>query len=368
MSTRAGTGRLADLASKLPAGPILWPLIGLIVVNGVVSGAGGWKILWWAAAFLDFVLLVFLAEGVAARIPGRHTRLYERTLAVLFPVLLLLAWELLVSAGILNPNWFPPPSHIVKALWDLISKFDTSTNTSLFGRPWLLPQALSGKDHLTVGRLVGESQLYYTLMRVFVGFVIGAFPGILLGVAMGMSRTVRSMIDATLSAFYVLPKIAIFPIMMLVFPNPFGEGPKIAVVALSVFFVVTINTMVGVRDIDPVYLEAGKNYGARGFQMFRHVILPGSMPVIFGGLRIALGTALIVIIAVEFVRAQHGVGYLTYYYWQILAPEKMYAALVVVMVLGVLLTWLLRWIERLVMPWRREERRKPRRDIIQEDI
>ena len=78
------------------------------------------------------------------------------------------------------------------------------------------------------------------------------------------------------------------------------------------------------------------------------------MPVIFAGLRLALGTALIVIIAIEFVRAKTGVGFLTFYYWEILAPEKMYAGLLVVMLLGVLLTIGLQWVERLVMPWRRE--------------
>jgi hypothetical protein len=117
---------------------------------------------------------------------------------------------------------------------------------------------------------------------------------------------------------------------------------------------VTHSIMVGVRDIDPVYLEAGRNYGANRWQLLRHVIVPGATPVIFAGLRLALGTALIVIIAVEFVRAKTGVGFLTFYYWEILAPEKMYAGLLVVMLLGVLLTIGLQWLERLVMPWRRE--------------
>ena len=104
---------------------------------------------------------------------------------------------------------------------------------------------------------------------------------------MGMNRTIRLMLDATMSAIYVLPKIAIFPIMMLIFANPFGEGPKIAVVAVASFFLVAINTMAGVRDIDPVYIESGKNYGANRWQMFFHVIIPGAMPVIFAGLRLA---------------------------------------------------------------------------------
>jgi ABC-type nitrate/sulfonate/bicarbonate transport system permease component len=162
------------------------------------------------------------------------------------------------------------------------------------------------------------------------------------------------MLDTTMSAIYVLPKIAIFPIMMLIFPNPFGEGPKVAVVAISAFFLVAINTMVGVRDIDPIFLQAGRNYGANRLQMLRHVIIPAALPVIFAGLRLALGTALIVIVAIEFVRAQKGVGYLIYYNWQVGSTDKMYAGLFVTMVLGVLLTYGLQGLERWVMPWRKD--------------
>ena len=172
---------------------------------------------------------------------------------------------------------------------------------------------------------------------------------------MGMNRTVRLMLDTTMSAIYVLPKIAIFPIMMLVFANPFGEGPKIAVVAIASFFLVAINTMAGVRDIDPVYIESGKNYGANRWQMFWHVIIPGAMPVIFAGLRLALGTAIIATVAIEFVQARKGAGFLILYYWEIMVPEKMYAALVVVMVLGATLSYGLQWVERRIMPWKREE-------------
>jgi NitT/TauT family transport system permease protein len=332
---------------------LLWAAA-LAAPNLVVTAAGLWPRVWWLAAALDFVLLVPLAEAGGALVSPRLARLYSRALAVAFPVLLLLAWELVVRAGYLSADWFPPPTRIASALWEIATKYDEFNKTSLLGRPWLIPGRLASEGPAGVAALAAESHLLATLSRVFLGFLIGAVPGIALGVVMGMSRTVRTMIDATLSAFYVLPKIAIFPIMMLLFPNPFGEGPKVAVVAISAFFLVAINTMVGVRDIDPVYLEAGRNYGANRRQMFRHVIVPGAMPVIFAGLRLALGTALIVIIAVEFVRARTGVGFLTFYYWEILAPEKMYAGLVVVMLLGVLLTAGLKAIERLVMPWSRE--------------
>jgi ABC-type nitrate/sulfonate/bicarbonate transport system permease component len=199
-----------------------------------------------------------------------------------------------------------------------------------------------------------ESHLLTTLFRVFSGFFFGALPGIVLGVFMGMNRTVRAMLDSTMSAIYVLPKIAIFPIMMLIFANPFGEGPKIAVVAIASFFLVAINTMAGVRDIDPVYLESGRNYGANRWQMFWHIIIPGALPVIFAGLRLALGTAIIATVAIEFVRAKKGAGFLILYYWEIMVPEKMYAALVVIMALGASLSQSLQWVERRVMPWRRD--------------
>ena len=179
---------------------------------------------------------------------------------------------------------------------------------------------------------------------------------------MGMNRTIRLMLDATMSAIYVLPKIAIFPIMMLIFANPFGEGPKIAVVAVASFFLVAINTMAGVRDIDPVYIESGKNYGANRWQMFFHVIIPGAMPVIFAGLRLALGTAIIATVAIEFVRAKKGAGFLILYYWEIMMPEKMYAALVVVMVVGIVLSYGLAWFGRRIMPWRRDEQKTQKRE------
>jgi ABC-type nitrate/sulfonate/bicarbonate transport system permease component len=315
--------------------------------------------LWYSTMSLgmlvNFVFLVIMAEDGSKLVPPRHRPNFNRLLAIGFPVLVLIGWELVVRAGILNPRWFPPPTKIIASVWDLMISYDRFNRTSLLGRPWLIPSTWQTDGWNGVKALFNESHLWATLMRVFVGFILGSLPGILLGVVMGMSRSVRLMLDPLLSAIYVLPKIAIFPIMMLIFANPFGEGPKIAVVAISAFFLVAINTMAGVAGVDKVYLEAGQNYGANRWQMFRHVIIPGALPVIFAGLRLALGTALIVIVAVEFVRARKGLGYLTLYYWEIMVPEKMYAGLVLVMLLGVSLTASLQWMEQKLMPWQRDK-------------
>lgn len=331
----------------------LLPLLAVLAAFAVASLFDLWDGYWWAVAALAFVGSVLIAQELEPRTPLRWRGLYQRTLAFGFPLSILIGWELLSGSGILNARWFPPPSQIAQALWDLTVSYDRFNRSSLLGRPWLIPEAFADQGFAALQASARESHLWATLSRVFGGFLIGAFPGILVGMVMGLNRTVRMMLDATMSAIYVLPKIAIFPILMLVFPNPFGEGPKVAVVAISAFFLVAISTMAGVQGIDKVYLEAGRNFGASRLQMFRHVILPGALPIVFSGLRLALGTALIVIVAVEFVRADRGVGYLIFYYWQVLVTPRMYAALVVVMVLGVGLTAFLQWIERRAMPWRR---------------
>lgn len=346
-------GRARGGASGGDRGAWLLPLAAMVLLAALASLFGWWERFWWGLLALEFVLLVFAAEALDHRLPFRFRTPYQRALAWAFPIAMLATWEWLARSGILNPRWFPPPTATLRALWDLTVTFDRFSETSLIGRPWLAFGRFAEAGWSGVTALFAESHVWATLSRVLVGFALGALPGVLVGIVMGLNRTVRTMLDATMSAIYVLPKIAIFPILMLVFPDPFGEGPKITVVAISAFFLVALSTMAGVQGIDPVLVQAGKNFGANRFQMFRHVILPGALPIVFNGLRLALGTALIVIVAVEFVRAKTGVGYLVYYHWQVLSTPKMYAALLVVMALGVGLTALLQAFERRVMPWRR---------------
>ncbi len=334
------------------SGGLVWPVLAMLLLAVAATALGLWRTWWWALLAAEFTLLVFAAEALERRLPFRLQRTYQAALAWVFPLLALAAWEWLARSEILNPRWFPPPTRIAVALWDLIVNVDRFSGLSLIGRPWLLPARIAESGWAGVTATFAESHLWATLSRVLVGFAIGAAPGVLIGIVMGLNKTVRAMLDATMSAVYVLPKIAVFPLLMLVFADPFGEGPKVTVVAISAFFLVALSTMAGVQGIDPVLVQAGRNFGANRLQMFRHVILPGALPIVFNGLRLALGTALIVIVAVEFVRSQTGVGFLVYYHWQVLSTPKMYAALLVIMALGVGLTVLLQWVERRVMPWR----------------
>ena len=271
----------------------------------------------------------------------------DRLLSIGFPLALLVLWEMAVRLQWLDGRFFPAPTAVAVALWELTVKGE------LLGKLWLLPGLIAAGDLSGARKVFVEGHLWVSLFRIFSGFFVGAVPGIILGVAMGMNRTIRVALDPVVSAIYVLPKIAILPLVMLVFG--IGEVSKIVIVAIASFFLVLINTTVGVRDIEPIFIEAGRNYGANRRQMFRHIIIPAALPIIFSGLRLSLGTSLIVIIAAEFVAANYGLGYLIWFSWQTLLTENMFAGLVVIMILGALFTSGLQAVERRLMPWQREE-------------
>ncbi len=277
-----------------------------------------------------------------------NTETRDRLLSVGFPVFLLALWELTVRLGWLDSRFLPAPSTVAIALWDLTVKGE------LLGKFWEVPGRIWRGDWTGARKVIEEGHVWVSLMRIFGGFLLGAIPGIILGVVMGMNRTIRVALDPVISAVYVLPKIAILPLIMLIFG--IGEVSKVVIVGIASFFLVLINTTAGVRDIEPIFFEAGRNYGANRVQMFRHVIIPGALPIIFAGLRLSLGTALIVIIAAEFVAAKYGLGYLIWFSWQTLLTENMFAGLVVIMVLGALFTTGLQAVEKWLMPWQREER------------
>lgn len=275
----------------------------------------------------------------------------DRLLSIGFPLLLIAVWEMTVRMRWLDARFFPAPSTVAVALWNLLVKGE------LLGKIWLLPGLVGRGDWSGARLVVQEGHVWASLFRILVGFVLGAAPGILLGVIMGMNRAIRAALDPVMSAVYVLPKIAILPLVMLVFG--IGEISKIVIVAVACFFLALTNTTVGVRNIAPIFFDAGRNYGANRWQMFIHIVIPGALPVVLAGLRLSLGTALIVIIAAEFVAAKYGLGYLIWFSWQTLLTENMFAGLVIVMVLGACLTAGLKAVEYRLMPWQNEGRSTP---------
>jgi NitT/TauT family transport system permease protein len=242
-----------------------------------------------------------------------------RLISLLSPLVCLLLWELSVRAGLLDGRFFPPPSRVLSVLGTMV----------LSGELW---------DHLSA-----------SLWRIAAGFVIGVVPGVLTGLAMGWSRAVRAALDPLVAATYPLPKIAILPLLLLIFG--IGEASKVAVVAIAAFFMVVITTAHGVMQIDPALILAARSLGAGGGRLFTRVVLPAILPAVFTGLRLALGMSLLVIVAAEFVAADRGIGYLIWISWSTLSVAKMYAGLVTIAALGLLFTAGLERAGRVLMPW-----------------
>lgn len=253
------------------------------------------------------------------RVPSLSRESVYRLLSLLSPFLALLAWELTVRVGVLDARFFPPPTRVLGVMWAM------AASGALF-------------DHL-----------YISLQRILWGFLLGAVPGIALGLLMGWFRGVRAFMDPLVAATYPIPKISLLPLLLVIFG--LGEASKIVTVAIAGFFLVLISTAHGVAYIDPVLVQAAQNYGARGWKLFAKVILPAALPSIFTGLRLSLGVSLLIIVAAEFVAANKGIGYLIWISWSTLSVGQMYTGLVVIAVLGILFTNGLERAGRRLMPW-----------------
>jgi NitT/TauT family transport system permease protein len=204
---------------------------------------------------------------------------------------------------------------------------------------------------LAQGPLLGHIGI--SLSRAAVGFVIGAVPAILLGVLMGLVPIVRAALQPVVGALFAIPKVAILPLVMLIFG--LGEQSKWAIIAIAVFFQVLISTAAGVANIDRIYLDVGRNFGAGRLATLWTIALPGALPVIFAGVRLGWGVSLLLLVTAEMVAAKAGLGYLIWQSWQTFTIEEMYVGLVTIAVIGMLSFWLLDVLEGWLIPWRRSQ-------------
>jgi NitT/TauT family transport system permease protein len=151
------------------------------------------------------------------------------------------------------------------------------------------------------------------------------------------------------TALYAIPKIALLPLVIIALGT--GETAKWTIVAISIFFLVALNTMSGVLNLDPIYRDVARNFEASRFRVVSGVAFPGALPSIFTGLRLGLGFSLIVIVGTEFLSPQKGIGALSWESYSILAIRKMYVGLIITAVLGWLLILIIDGLERVLVPW-----------------
>jgi len=250
----------------------------------------------------------------------------ERLISVLSPLLLLGLWEFCARIGVIDTRFFPAPSSIFRVLWLMLQPTEQYPQ----GELWF--------------------QLSASLSRIAIGFLIGALPGVCLGLAMGLFGPIRAAIQPLIDATFPIPKIAVLPLFIMIFG--IGEQSKYAIIATAVIYLVLINTVAGVRNIDQIYLDVGKNFHASKWMMFRDIALPGALPMVVTGIKLGMGVALLVIVASEQVAAKSGIGYLIWTSWQVFQVEKMYVGLLVIAVVGFASAILVNYFERFVVPWK----------------
>ena len=228
-------------------------------------------------------------------------------------------WQISSRVGWLNPAVFPPLDAIVTALWNGIA-----------GGAMLDDIAIS-------------------LQRSGLAFASAVIVAIPLGLFMGQVRVVETALDPILQLFRQTSALAVYPVFILLLG--LGEASKVFVIFWATLFPLLLSTIGGVKEVDPKLIEMARVYGASRLTIFRRVVLPGAVPLIFVGLRLSATTALLLLIASEMIGANKGVGFLVMnaqYNFQI---PLMFAAIFLLALLGLIANYALALLQRRLCRW-----------------
>jgi ABC-type nitrate/sulfonate/bicarbonate transport system permease component len=258
---------------------------------------------------------------------GASTRLLENVLPAASVVIFLAAWEAIVRWRGIAPIFLPAPSSIAWYAWRMLA--DGSM----------------------------ERHLGVTLLRIFAGFLVAAVSGVALGLLMGMSRIVYRIADIWIAALYPLPKISLIPLLIIWFGT--GETYRVVISAITAFFPIAMSTYAGIRQVDRGLIKAAQDLGASARQIQLKVVIPAALPSILSGLQLGMGVAIILIVAAEMIggSSQSGMGYLLISAGQVMETEKVFAALVMLALMGAAIIKLQQWVDRKVAPWMTHDNR-----------
>ena len=229
-------------------------------------------------------------------------------------------WELAGRTGHLNPVLMPTPSAIGATLLGLVAE----------------------------GRIFAP--LGHTLLLFAAGYAIACVTGILIGAVMGVSTAIDNLLEPLVELVRPLPKSALTPVLYLFL----GAGPAlmVTIVALGAFFPIMINTLGGVRAIDPTLLDTARTFRSSRARTIFAVVLPAIAPMILAGMRVALGLGLVLIILAEMLVGEDGLGFMIIDLQRSFQIREMYAWVIVLAVLGGVMTLLFDAFDRRLVPWR----------------
>lgn len=228
------------------------------------------------------------------------------------------------------------------ALWQLAARLE---------RPDFILSPVEIAGHFIQALRSGEllPHVGASLARSLPGFVIGALVGALLGLLAGVARSLDQLLSPVVFLTYPVPKIVFLPIVMLWIG--IGDASKIVIIALACFYPSFINAYYGARATPTIMVWSGLNMGARPAQVFRKVVVPSALPLVFAGLRVSLALSFILLFSAEMINARSGLGFLIRQAESSLRFDLMYVAIVAVAVLGYASDQLLLLVRRRVLAW-----------------
>jgi sulfonate transport system permease protein len=259
-------------------------------------------------------------EVSPSEVATSHRRHYARPLlGLLLPLIVALAWEIIVRLGLSNGRLVPPPSKVFATLAEL---------------------AESGEllRHITA-----------TMARVTAGFGFGVIAGTVLGAITGYWALARRLFDPTIQALRAIPSLAWVPLFILwlgIF-----ETSKIALIAIGVFFPVYLGVMGAILSVDRKIVEVGRAFRLSGPAMIRRILLPAVLPAYVVALRVGLGLGWMFVVAAELIGASEGLGYLLLDGQQLGKPAQILAAIVIFAILGKATDWLIEIVAAPFLRW-----------------
>lgn len=258
--------------------------------------------------------------GTPAQILRKIWRLSYRVLAVL---VFLAAWEILPRIGVIDPVFFPPLSKVISAL------FGVAATGELF------------------------VDIFVSLRRAILGFGMALIVAIPLGSAIGWFKKAEYFLDSLLQCFRQTSALALFPVFLLLFG--IGETSKVAIVFWGAVWAVLMNTIVGVRNVDRLLVKSARSMGSSNLHLFFKVIFPAAFPTIFVGIRLSATSSILILVAAEMMGSNAGVGFLLNDSESKYLIPKMYAAIITLTILGLIVNYILVFIEKRINRWKEND-------------
>jgi sulfonate transport system permease protein len=251
--------------------------------------------------------------------PANKCALIHRLMPWFLPLILVAVWQSLCSAGVISGRVLPSPAAVL----------------------------LAGIHLTQTGEL--PLHLFESFRRAFAGLLIGGSTGLLLGLLNGLSAPANRLLDSSVQMVRNIPHLAMIPLVILWFG--IGEEGKLFLIAIGVFFPLYINTVHGIRSINPRLIQMGRSYRLGRLGLLLNVILPGALPSVLVGLRYALGITWLTLIVAETIASDNGIGYMTMNARDFLQTDVVLLGICLYALLGkaadtftrLLERWLLRW-------------------------